>query len=362
MTRILIVSPFPNLPGGVTNYVKLLHNQMDKEKFELKYLHYGKSGSLWKDIFYPFLIFNQILQLKKILKNNNFELVHINPSLNYTSIVYAFIFLKIIKKNRIPVLFFIHGWQKNISKTFNSFFRKYFKNRFELADAIVVLANEFKKELIELGIIPEKIIVSTTMVEFEKYYPGDKDFSKPYKILFCANMKKVKGPFAVLDSAPTVLNIFPETKFIFVGSGKDLYKLKEKAKEMKLIENIEFAGYVTEEQKREIFKKSHIFAYPTEHGEGFPTVVLEAMAAGMPIVTTAIAGLKDALENGKQGFIIKSKPPNPKEISENIIKLLEDEKNIEKISGNNLKEVNQKYDVKVVCKQIENIYLSLLDS
>ena len=91
-------------------------------------------------------------------------------------------------------------------------------------------------------------------------------------------------------------------------------------------------------------------------------MILEAMAAGMPIVTTAKAGLKDALENNKQGFIIKSKPPNPKEVSHNIIKLLEDKKNMEKISENNLKEVNLKYDVKVVCNQIENIYSSLLKS
>jgi glycosyltransferase involved in cell wall biosynthesis len=228
-----------------------------------------------------------------------------------------------------------------------------------MPDAIVVLAEEFKEELKNLGIDPEKIFVSSTMVKTEKYYPADKEFNKPFAVLFCATMKKEKGPFTVLNAIPNVLTEFPETKFLFIGSGRDLGKLKEKTIEMGLDNNVHFTGYVSEKEKQEYFKKSHIFVFPTEHGEGFPTVILEAMASGMPLITTAVAGLKDALEDGKQGLIIDSNPPKSEEISQKIIQLLGNKKYMKQISENNINEAKGKYDVIKVCKQIEKIYLEI---
>jgi len=362
MTRLLIISPSFNLPGGVSNYIKLLDQNLDREQFEIKHLSTGKTGSFWKNLFYPLLILIQLINLKRILKKFQPELVHINPSLTYFAITRDFLFLKTLKKEGCPVLFFIHGWNKNISNKFQYIFWKhYFKKGFDMADAIVVLANQFKKKLIDLGINADKIYVSSTMVESEKYLPEYKNFSRPYKILFCAIIKKEKGPFAILEAAPIVVRKFPNTKFIFVGKGKDLEKLKIESKGIGIDKNIDFTGYITLKEKIKIFKKSHVFVFPSSHGEGFPTVILEAMAAGMPIITTANAGLRDAIENGKQGLIIDSMPPRTQEISAKMIQLIKNKKVMEKMSENNLAEVKDKYDVKVVSKQIEEIYQGIIN-
>jgi len=255
------------------------------------------------------------------------------------------------------VLFFIHGWQNDISKSFESvLFKRYFKTRFKMADAIVVLANQFKEKLSDLGIKHDKIYVSSTMVESEKYLPEDKNFSRPYKILFCATMKKEKGPFEILEATPIVLSKFPSTKFIFIGSGKDLGKLKEKSKKMLLNKNVEFTGYVTLEDKIRRYKESHIFVFPTFHGEGFPTVILEAMAAGLPVVTTANAGLVDTIENGREGFLVTTMPSEPKEIAEKVIKLIENPELMKKISKNNIKKAKEEFDVKAVSRQVADVY------
>ncbi|MFW6129974.1 MAG: glycosyltransferase family 4 protein, partial [Atribacterota bacterium] len=173
------------------------------------------------------------------------------------------------------------------------------------------------------------------------------------------NLKKVKGPYEVLDAVPMVLNKYRDTKFIFIGKGKDLDKLKEKAKEERLEKNVEFTGYISLEDKIQRFKDAHIFAFPTYHGEGFPTVILEAMAAGMPVVTTPAAGLVNAIENAREGYIIKTMPPEPKEIAQRIIQLIENPELIKKMSENNLAEAKEKYDVKVVSRQISEIYLDI---
>ncbi len=357
MTKILILIPNPKLPGGVNIYIRLISKELDGKKFEIKYFVIGTTGLLFKDlIFYPLLILVQIIRLNKILKDFRPDIVHINPSLTYIIIIRDFLFLKIIKKRGYPVLFFIHGWQEKISKKFeNIIFKNYFKKRFEMADAIVVLANQFKDKLLALGVSPHKIYVSSTMVESEKYLPEDKKFSSPYKVLFCAYMIKEKGPYELLNAVPFVLEKYNDTSFIFVGVGKELEKLKRKTKEMGIEKNVIFTGYKTGNEKIEFFKKAHIFVLPS-YREGFPTVILEAMSAGAVLVYNPVGGLIDTLTDGKNGYKLKSILPDPNEIAEKIIRLMDNQEIMIKMSENNINEAKQKYDTKILIEKIENIY------
>jgi len=120
-----------------------------------------------------------------------------------------------------------------------------------------------------------------------------------------------------------------------------------------------YLGYKEGEEKIIIFKTSHIFAYPS-YTEGFPLVILEAMAAGMPLVTTPVGGLADVIEDRKHGFLVKSMPPDPEEVAEKIIALIGDPELMKKMSENNLREAKEKYDVKVVVRDIEELYHQLL--
>jgi len=360
MTKILIITPSLTLPGGVSNFTKLLSKELNEEKFEIKYLFVGKTGIIFKDLFYPLLILINIIRLKKLLKNFQPDIVHINPSLTYIAIIRDFLFLKIIKKRDYPIVFFIHGWRKNISKKFeNILFKNYFKKRFDMADVIVVLANQFKDKLSSLGVSPHKIHVSSTMVESAQYSHLNKKFSKPYNILFCATMKKSKGPYELLNAIPSVIKKYHDTSFIFVGDGKDLGKLKRKIRKMSIENNVIFTGYKTGNEKIEFFKKAHIFVFPS-YSEGFPTVVLEAMAAGLPLIIRPVGGLADTIKDGRQGLIISTKIPDSKEIAEKVIYLIENPNLMEKMSKNNVVEAKEKYDFKIICGKLINIYETIL--
>lgn len=355
--KVLLLGRSFKLRGGVTNYLELLIQYLNKNEFQIKHFVQGKSPTRWKNIFLPFITLYQLIKLRKVIKTYKPDLIHINPSLGPTAIVRDFAFLKIAKRKRIPVLFFIHGWQHALSSKFkeNGYWKNYFKKRFALCDAIVVLAKEFKEELVKLGIPEERIYISSTMVESEEYLPDTKEFYPPFKILFCANMHRKKGPHEVLKAAPLVLEKYPDTKFIFVGEGVELENLKKLCSKMELDSNVEFMGYKKGKEKITIFKKSHIFVYPS-YTEGFPVVILEAMAAGMPLITTPVGGLADAFEDGKQGLIIKSMLPNPKEVAEKIVTLIENPTLMKKMSENNLREAKEKYDVRIVCRNIETVY------
>ena len=81
------------------------------------------------------------------------------------------------------------------------------------------------------------------------------------------------------------------------------------------------------------------------------------MAAGIPIIATVVGGVNDGIQNGKNGFLIESNQPHPEDISNKILKLLNNPNMMVQMSNFNIKEAKEKYDVDVVTKQIEKIYL-----
>ena len=79
------------------------------------------------------------------------------------------------------------------------------------------------------------------------------------------------------------------------------------------------------------------------------------------VVSTKVGGLAEILEDGENGFFINSVPPDPNEIADKITKLISDPNLIKKISKNNILKAKNNYDVKIITKKIENIYLKLIN-
>ena len=354
----------PGSFGGVYNYTKLLIKHIDKKKVKLNYYSLGKSPNWYSGEDKPSLLQFIIGSSKKIifffffLKKNKIKVVHLNSGLTQISLLREGILSLIAKFIDCKTLFLIHGWKdEEFDKLIrNKFKKKIFIKILKKQNSIVVLANHFKEKLIALGIDRKKIFTSSTMVESKKYFTEEKIFSKPYKVLFCANIVREKGPFELLNSIPIVIKRFPETQFIFIGNGKDIKNLKLESEKLVLNKNILFTGYIDLKQKIKFFKESHIFAFPSYYGEGFPTVILEAMAAGLSIITTPNAGLKNAIQDGREGFLLKTMPSKPVEIAERIIKLIENPDIMKDMSKKNIITAQKKYDVEVICDQIYSIY------
>ena len=92
---------------------------------------------------------------------------------------------------------------------------KYFN---EIPEAeIIVLANDFKVDLINLGIPEEKVKVRTTMVKSSDFTTSREDIQPPFQILHSSHLRKQKGIYELLDSVPYVIEKYPDTNFVFLG-------------------------------------------------------------------------------------------------------------------------------------------------
>jgi glycosyltransferase involved in cell wall biosynthesis len=362
--KILVLSLLLEREGGLSNYVKLLIENINKDKIEISHFETGRRNSAATNFRTYFTVLFQLIKFQKRIKEFKPDIIHLNIPVYPRALPREYLFLKIAKRNKIPVISSMHGWEASLTQKImkEGFWRLFVKRIFSKIDRFIELSEQFRQNLVNLGVDGSRIYVLSTFVESRKYYPGTKEFFPPFKVLFCARIDENKGHFELLAAIPQVIKKYPNTKFIFVGVGPEFRRLEEKANEMNINENLELTGFITSEEKINQFKKSHIFVYPSYYGEGFPTVILEAMASGLVLVTTPVGGLVDALEDGKQGLIIKSMPPKPEEIAEKIIRLIENPELMKGMSENNLKEAKESYDVKVVTRNIGKIYSELVYS
>ena len=141
-----------------------------------------------------------------------------------------------------------------------------------------------------------------------------------------ARLAEVKDHGSFIDAAEIVLKGCPGVKFLIVGDGPMREQLQSRIREKALGEKILLPGYVSD--LKPIWSVLDLFVL-TSLSEGFPVSILEAFAAGLPVIATRVGGIPEILKEGENGFLVE--PGQPGQIAEKILLLLKNEFLINKI-------------------------------
>lgn len=175
--------------------------------------------------------------------------------------------------------------------------RKSFKarSRQEL-DHIIALTNKTKEVLLEEGTDPNKITVIGHFVDTKRFRPVRKNTGKNLTILFVGRLESYKGIFDFIEVAKMLRRDFSLT-FRVVGDGSEIKKIPDWIQVM----------HVTYDEMPQIFNDADIFVAPSKPtetwDEQYCTALLEAQAAGLPIVTTKTGGIVENI--GDAGLLVK---------------------------------------------------------
>lgn len=160
-----------------------------------------------------------------------------------------------------------------------------------------------------------KWIFSTSLSQNEilaavpRQFPADGNL----KLITACRLEKRKGVETVIESLPLILREFPNAMLEVVGGGSLSNDLKAKVKDLKLDAKVNFHGKVEHSEVIALMKRAHVFCFPTSASEGFPKVVLEALACGLPVLTTKVSVLPKLIGNGG-GVLIDQ--PTPEAVAE----------------------------------------------
>lgn len=122
-------------------------------------------------------------------------------------------------------------------------------------------------------------------------------------LLYLGRLAAVKGLPILFESIAQLKTFFPELCLNLIGDGPERAKLASMVQELGIQDNVKFLGYKSQAQVREQLQKTDIYVLPS-FAEGVSVSLMEAMAAGVPVVTTQIAGVNELVANGESGYIV----------------------------------------------------------
>jgi phosphatidylinositol alpha-mannosyltransferase len=123
-------------------------------------------------------------------------------------------------------------------------------------------------------------------------------------ILYLGRLEKRKGLPTLLEAYRRLKQRLPDTRLIVVGGDGGLRQGAERFVYQNKIQDVVFVGYVSEEEKARYFKTADVYCAPNTGGESFGLVLLEAMAAGTPVVASRIEGFADVLTDEQEGLLV----------------------------------------------------------
>jgi phosphatidylinositol alpha-1,6-mannosyltransferase len=175
-----------------------------------------------------------------------------------------------------------------------------------------------------------------------------------------------KGQDRVIQVLPEVLRHVPETRYLLVGRGLDKKKLRQAAHQAGVLDQVIFAGAVSQEELPEFYAACDVYVMPTRHlrladatvFEGFGTVFAEAGAAGRAVIGGSTGGVQDAVLDGETGLLID--PENDQELADAMVQLLSDQSLAAELGEAGRERAVREFSCEAVVAQFESAVLRAL--
>lgn len=376
--KIALVSPYDySYPGGVVKHIYYLGRELWQLGHDVRIIAASSkdvsnlvpqvikvsdsiikipfAGSVARVTISP-LVYRRV---KKILEQEHFDIVHLHepmaPALPLFVLRHAILFPQSV------VLGTFHAYHES-----NHAGYEYAKSMFEpFLDRLngrIVVSRAVRDQL--NSYYPDNYRIIPNGIDVELFSdvslrPIDQFDDGKINILFVGRLEKRKGFKYLLQAFSRVKKVIPEARLIVIGAyGKEDKKPFMRYNQKHRLHDVKFIGYVSEEDLPCYYRTCHVFCAPSIGFESFGIVLLEAMAAGKPIVASSIEGYRSVLEHGREGLLVP--PENRRSLAEALIHLLKDPSLRERMGHQGQIKATD-YSWKKVARQVLDYYQELLE-
>lgn len=345
--RILMIGPDMNSFGGMSSVIKLYHDSglLDEN---VEFLSSYEDGSIPHKIFFfaGFLLKYFLL----LLTQKNVKIIHLHIAEKgsfFRKAIICFISKLFHKK----VILHLHGAEFNIFyNKVPKIIKKIITKTFNSADLVIVLSKSWENDILEKTSNSNIIILDNPIVIKE---PNKIHLDK-INILFMGRLGKRKGTYDILEAAKYINN--PNVVINLYGDG-NINEFEKLVINNNLQDKVKVNGWISGNEKEDIFKISDVLILPS-YNEGLPIAILEAISYGLPVISTPVGGIPEAVKDGINGFLIQA--GDVKTLAAKIDILASDEKLREKMGQESYKIAKERFDIKIIINQLQNIYTGML--
>lgn len=216
--------------------------------------------------------------------------------------------LKVIQSLRLPLIVHFHGYDASKKDVLLKFKEKYIE-MFKYAQFVVSVSKKMSVDLIGLGCPEDKIILNRCGPNRD-FFDIKLEPEKKQQFVAIGRFVEKKAPHLTIMAFSKVAKKYPEARLLFGGKGKLLNGCEDLVKELGIDKQVLFLGTQSRAQIISLFSASlafvqHSVTAETGDSEGTPVAILEASAAGLPVIATRHAGIPDVIEHGKTGLLVE---------------------------------------------------------
>lgn len=360
-------------PGSTETFIVNQINMLPQHEHSVFTIDFLNELNSIAKVYYPTK--KNVLSAKVLLANQiSFFSEHINqisPDIIHGHFITdACVFRPVTKKVKVPKVCSCYGYDVSVIPVkFKNFYKFFYKPIIAEYDLFLAMTDEMKKDLLEMGFPEEKVIVhyhgvDTKRFNLQRNYESD---TTKLNVLTVASLLEVKGHETVLRALSEAKSKNENFQFEYdvVGQGELRESLQSLAINLGIDDFVNFHGAVKHgDTFKKLLEKADVFAHPSvttkeNDKEGIPGAIVEAMASGLPIISTEHGGIPFIVTNEKNGFLIKER--DYKAMAQILGKLFSDPKIREKIGVAAKEHAREHLDLIRKSEDLQRIYESLIN-
>jgi glycosyltransferase involved in cell wall biosynthesis len=323
------------------------------ESTELEYLPSTGGLDPWRTLVESASDMSRVLW--GLAKGQRADLYHLHTSYGASFYRKALLFEALRSTGR-PCLIHVHGSRFVDDHEASTMFAATVRRVFLGADTVVCLSRDFERKVLQWTEGAARTAILPNPVSVPEFLCPDRRHDRsPQVVLFMGFIGGRKGCWDLLEAARRVVSIFPDVIFRFGGSG-EIGRLEREVRRLGLEHHVEMLGWIRGDARSKAYAEADVFCLPS-YRECLPCAILEAMAAGLPVVSTRVAGIPEAVQHERTGLLVE--PGAREDLATALLSLLTsaDKRRSYGLAGLDL--ARRQYDVPQVVRQYETLWKSL---
>lgn len=253
----------------------------------------------------PVLFDEEIQWIEKVLRERHAAVLHIyfgNSGVELLPLLRS-------PSRPCPAVVSFHGADAGVDLD-KPAWREAMKEVFDRAEAILARSEALAADLRALGCPPEKLTVQRAGIPLDDWPVTQRSAPQDgaWRFVQSGRLIEKKGYDTTLKAFARFREVHPQARLVILGEGPLMEPLRRLAADLDVNRFVTFAGFVEQGRVRSEYGWSHAFLHPSRtagdgNREGIPNAILEAMATGLPILSTSHGGIPEAVEDGVEGFL-----------------------------------------------------------
>ena len=355
LNHVMMIGPDLDRKGGVSIYAKTLIKAQALSDLKIEYFGTVGNGSMQQRTIQ--MLKAQANFTQRLVKEPLPDLYHIFVA-DDLSLYRKLLYFLEVRATKRPIV--IHGHFADLDRLYqrSKIDARAIKWFFTKANQVQVISSNMAHKVefwtdgrANIRLIPNAVPLN----EFPSLVP--RSVNERLTVLFMGNVGTRKGVYDLMLAIPKILKEVPLTRFLIGGDG-EVNQLKKLIKKQRIDKSVEVLGWVDGVARLNLFAESDVFCLPS-YAEGLPISILEAMASGLPIVTTNVNGIPDAVLDGETGFMIE--PGDIDDLSKRLVQLLKCAELRDQFGVAGRKRVKACFDSEVIATTIREQWMKLID-